>query len=246
MSVIKNRSKVIEELTNILMSLDKEFSDSVSADVYAYYDNSTGMVELSQYERVGHSWKNDDHITIYTKEAICFDVFDMFDDVSEMIEAAACYDGQFAAKIMSDIMMHYSVEEFEELDRSEIINYIKKHEDLYDNVKNVYSDHIDERQPEYKAKSEEIIDSLESFIQKEQQKLLIAKPTHGVDTIEVKAVETDCSGFYQDIRFSVIAENNEELLGFSWMEEVTEEEYPAEPFEESYWVLAEMGFTKEI
>ncbi len=70
--------------------------------------------------------------------------------------------------------------------------------------------------------------------------------TNGVDTIEVKAVETDCSGFYQDIHFSVIAENDEELLGFSWMEEVTEEEYPAEPFEESYWVLAEMGFTKEI
>lgn len=167
MSIIKNRVDVIEELTSMMMSLDKEFNNSTSTDVYAYCDNSTGMVELSQYERVGRSWKDDDHITIYTKEATCFDVFDMFDDVSEMIEAAACYDEQFAAKIMSDIMIYYSVEEFEELDRSEIINYIKKHEDLYGNVKNVYSDHIDEQQPEYKAKSEEIIDSLESFIQKE-------------------------------------------------------------------------------
>lgn len=164
MDIIKNRVDVIEKLTNMMMSLDKEFNNSTSTDVYAYYDNSTGMVELSFFERIGRSWKDDDHITVYTKEATCFDVFDMFDDISDMLVAASCYDEQTAAKIKNDIMTHYSVEDFDEVNRNEIVNYIKKHEDLCNNLKNVYSDHIDEQQPEYEAKAEKIIDSLEEKI----------------------------------------------------------------------------------
>lgn len=65
--------------------------------------------------------------------------------------------------------------------------------------------------------------------------------TNGVDTIEVKAVEERP----EVIHFSVI-DGETEILNYSWLDEITGEEHPGEPFDKSYFVLSELGFTQEV
>lgn len=66
MKKITNLDEVKRVLYNMIFGLEMEERD-YQTDIYAYYDEETGKVELEYFENVGgNSWLDDDHITVYT------------------------------------------------------------------------------------------------------------------------------------------------------------------------------------
>lgn len=80
---IININDLVSELAVILRKFEIDLNP-YQTDVYFYYDPDTKIGRLETFVNVGgHSWINDDHVTIYSDKPHYMNVYDYFDSVSE-------------------------------------------------------------------------------------------------------------------------------------------------------------------
>lgn len=160
MMIIKNREAVVEQLTEMLVQFAKDMN-AYDTDVYAYYNKETQEVELDTFVNPGgNSWLNDDHYTIYTDVQHHEDVFDSYDNEGDLLAAATNDDKEEAKKVEKAIAEELEIE-VDEVDYSDIRDYIKNNEKYYDNLTNAYNDMVEEMRAEYAQQAEEIISRFE-------------------------------------------------------------------------------------
>lgn len=160
MMIIKNREAVVEQLTEMLVQFAKDMN-AYDTDVYAYYNKDTQEVELDTFVNPGgNSWLNDDHYTIYTDDQHHEDVFDSYDNEGDLLAAATNDDKEEAKKVEKAIAEELEIE-VDEVDYSDIRDYIKNNEKYYDNLTNAYNDLVEEMRAEYAQQAEDIITRFE-------------------------------------------------------------------------------------
>lgn len=106
----------------------------------------------------GHSWINDDHVTIYSDEPHHVSIYDYFDSVLEFADAL---------EISKDDLIE-ATRKFKNLDtddsieRIEVIDYIKSDDKLVDKITAFYiSYYVDDYNVEFLSKAQEILSGIE-------------------------------------------------------------------------------------
>lgn len=155
---IVNINDLVSELAVILRKFEIDLNP-YQTDVYFYYDPDAKIGRLETFINVGgHSWINDDHVTIYSDESHYMNVYDYFDSVLEFADAL---------EISKDDLIE-ATRKFKNLDaddsieRIEVIDYIKSDDKLADKVTAYYIDyHVDEYEAEFLSKAQEILSGIE-------------------------------------------------------------------------------------
>ena len=84
---VVNINDLVSEFAVILRKFEIDLNP-YQTDVYFYYDADAKIGRLETFINVGgHSWLNDDHITIYSDLPNYDDVYDYFNDISEFADA---------------------------------------------------------------------------------------------------------------------------------------------------------------
>jgi len=161
---IVNRDAIVEQLTELLMTFDKE-CNQYQTDVYLYFDRDTNTATLDTFVNVGgNSWLNDDHYTIYRDREHHEDWSDHY-----------CNNGDFAWGLdMSVEDFNKEVFDFLNLDDDERADYdierydgyryVTSRDDYCEKLIAVYEDYIDEQRADYAQQAEEIFDREEKII----------------------------------------------------------------------------------
>lgn len=119
---IKNRTELIHNLADLIAE-NESLLLPYQVDIYAYYDNETGIVELSEFTNVGgNSWLNDDHYTIYVVKQSCNTVSDYYENASDMAEAIGKDINTLRAETAEDLDC-----DLEYVEDSDIKHYIMQH-----------------------------------------------------------------------------------------------------------------------
>lgn len=79
MKKIKNFDETVEKVMDLMQQYEY-YCPSSNHDIYAYYDADTQTVDIMDYEYMGYSWINDDHIILYTWN---YNYKDEWDDVDD-------------------------------------------------------------------------------------------------------------------------------------------------------------------
>lgn len=155
---IININDLVSELTVILRKFEIDLNP-YQTDVYFYYDPDTKIGRLETFINVGgHSWLNDDHVTIYSDEPHYMNVYDYFDSVLEFADALEISKNDLikAVRKFKDFGINFPV------DRRNIIDYIKSDDKLADKVMAYYIDYyVDEYEAEFLSKAQEILNGIE-------------------------------------------------------------------------------------
>lgn len=160
MKDIKNRSEVVESLTEILVQFDKK-CNRYQTDVYAYYDAETGTVTLDTFVNVGgNSWLDDEHETIYSDREHFEGAYDWYQTIGEFADALDITEEQLLAEVRT--ANDYDYDEDDPVDWIDARDYIKSRSDYDDKVIAAYEAYIDDIRSEYAAKAEDIISDYES------------------------------------------------------------------------------------
>lgn len=155
---IININDLVSELAVILRKFEIDLNP-YQTDVYFYYDADAKIGRLETFINVGgHSWINDDHVTIYSDEPHYMSIYDYFDSVLEFADAL---------EISKDDLIE-ATRKFKNLDaddsieRIEVIDYIKSDDKLADKVTAYYIDYyVDEYEAEFLSKAQEILSRIE-------------------------------------------------------------------------------------
>ena len=160
---IKNRDEIIEQLTELLMTLAKE-CNRYQTDIYLYFDRDTNTATLDTFVNVGgNSWLDDDHYTIYCDREHYEDLRDIF---------CFCEDGDFVEGLDMSIedfdkeaLVFLDLDEDEkddyEIEQCDRYRYVMSRDDYRDKLWEVYEEYIDEQKAEYAEQAEEIISNWE-------------------------------------------------------------------------------------
>lgn len=141
MKELKNYADLLEQLTKILLNLEKD-KNHYQTDIYLYYDEQEETGSLDTFTNPGGtSWINDDHYCI----GIDPEHYDtMFDDYPNI--------GDLAGTIESCDVLHLAANKLDvsedELTWHDVKEYIEADPDLVDEFYDVYSDMIDEEYTE--------------------------------------------------------------------------------------------------
>lgn len=156
--LIKNREKIIEQLTEMLMQFDKD-ENKYQTDVYLYYDEENHTAELDTFVNVGgNSWLNDDHYTIYTdKEHYDNGVFSYYQNSCEIAEAL----GITNTELEYDIRQFHKLDADEEPDWYDTCKFIESNDEYMAILTQNYYDCIEEMRPEYVHRAEIIMEDFE-------------------------------------------------------------------------------------
>lgn len=153
-----NINELVPELAVILRKFEIDLNP-YQTDVYFYYDADAKIGRLETFINVGgHSWLNDDHITIYSDEPHYMNVYDYFDSVLEFADALEISKNDLikAVRKFKDFGINFPV------DRRNIIDYIKSDDKLADKVTAYYIDYyVDEYEAEFLSKAQEILCGIE-------------------------------------------------------------------------------------
>lgn len=165
MKEIKNRSEVVERLAELMAKFEAECA-TYDIDIYAYYNDETGEVELTGYDNIGgNSWINDNHITLYTvKGSNCGLLGSEFYATVEDIADGLCMTAEELLKETIDDGLIDEDEEIEDADdfKHEICKYVKSMHSYMDMLQSVYKDAFD--MDEIRARAEDCIAELETKI----------------------------------------------------------------------------------
>lgn len=155
---IVNINDLVSELAVILRKFEIDLNP-YQTDVYFYYDPDAKIGRLETFINVGgHSWINDDHVTIYSDLPNYDDVYDYFSDISEFADALEISENDLikAVRKFKDFGINFPV------DRRNIIDYIKSDDKLADKVAAYYIDYyVDEYEAEFLSKAQEILSGIE-------------------------------------------------------------------------------------
>ena len=155
---IININDLVSELAVILRKFEIDLNP-YQTDVYFYYDPDTKIGRLETFINVGgHSWLNDDHVTIYSDEPHYMNVYDYFDSVLEFADALEISKNDLikAVRKFKDFGINFPV------DRRNIIDYIKSDDKLVDKITAFYiSYYVDDYNVEFLSKAQEILSGIE-------------------------------------------------------------------------------------
>lgn len=156
--LIKNREKIIDQLTEMLMQFDKD-GNKYQTDVYLYYDEENQTAELHTFVNVGgNSWLDDDHYTIYTdKEHYDDGVFSYYQDSCEIAEALEITN----TELEYDIRQFHKLDADEEPDWYDTCKFIESNDEYMAILIQNYYDYIEEMRPEYVHRAEIIMEDFE-------------------------------------------------------------------------------------
>lgn len=153
-----NINDLVSELAVILRKFEIDLNP-YQTDVYFYYDADTKIGRLETFINVGgHSWLNDDHVTIYSDSPNYDDVYDYFNDISEFADALEISENDLikAVRQFKDFGINFPV------DRRNIIGYIKSDDKLANKVTAYYIDYyVDKYEAEFLSKAQEILSRIE-------------------------------------------------------------------------------------
>lgn len=153
-----NINDLVSELAVILRKFEIDLNP-YQTDVYFYYDADAKIGRLETFINVGgHSWLNDDHVTIYSDSPNYDDVYDYFNDISEFADALEISENDLikAVRQFKDFGINFPV------DRRNIIDYIKSDDKLANKVTAYYIDYyVDEYEAEFLSKAQEILSRIE-------------------------------------------------------------------------------------
>lgn len=150
---IKNREAIIEQLTEILMQFDKD-CNQYQTDVYLYYDAENQTAELDTFVNVGgNSWLDDDHYTIYCDKEHYENFWDWYQNSAEFADVLEIPN----TELEFETRQYHEYDEDTELDWSDFRDYLKSVDDYTEKLQQAYNDCIDEMQPDYAEKAEEIM-----------------------------------------------------------------------------------------
>ena len=147
---IINHDQIIEQLSELLRQFDVKLN-RYQTDVYMYV-RENGFAELDTFVNVGgNSWLDDDHITIYSDCEHYDDIYDSFDTIESLCDAAGI---QRDSKLIADmdwIEIRDYIKSNPILDQSLIDEYIACLPDMsdYHDRANVIFDYAIERLREY-------------------------------------------------------------------------------------------------
>lgn len=154
---MKNRAEIVEKLAEMLMDFDKGCNE-YETDIYLYYDEATETAELDTFVNVGgNSWLNDDHITIYRDKPHTENMFDWYQNISELAEYAEISE----EKLTAETREYHGYDEDDEVDFFDVREYIKSKEDYMEKLSEAYDATIDECKTDYIEKAENIISEIE-------------------------------------------------------------------------------------
>lgn len=159
---IKNRAEIVEELTEMLMDLDKACKP-YETDIYLYYDEATETAELKMFENVGgNSWLCDDHITLYRDEPHTEDnMFDCREDIAVMAEFAGFSEEQLE-QLVAGTKKYLGYDEDDEVELDEVLRYISECETNYmEQVCKAHDAYIDACKDDYIESAESILSEFE-------------------------------------------------------------------------------------
>ena len=155
MKEIKNKEAVIEQLAEMLMKFDKSFNQ-YNTDVYLYYNEETQEATLDEFVYVGNSWRDDDHITIYTDKEHYDNIYEHMDDLTFHMSDALDMDRGSLKK---------SVAEYFEIDVDNVERYhMEKWAEKfhYEKMHEYYNEwFINENRSDYVERAEMIIERFE-------------------------------------------------------------------------------------
>lgn len=138
---IINYEQIIEQLATMLRQFDVDLN-SYQTDVYMYVDDN-GVASLDTFVNVGgNSWLDDDHITIYSDREHHDDIYDYFDTIEYLCEAAGI-------KIDSDL--------FADMDWCELRDFIRSNSILNQHLCDEYIKCLPDMS-EYRDRAVEIFD----------------------------------------------------------------------------------------
>lgn len=156
MRELKNREAVIEQLTEMLMQFDKDFN-GYNTDVYLYYNEETQEATLDEFVYIGNSWRDDDHVTIYTDECHYDDIYEhMMDYFEENVSDALDMDIVDIEKAVSEWLDI----DIDDVDACDIAKWVEEfHSEKMHEYYN--SRFIDENRSDYVERAEMIIERFE-------------------------------------------------------------------------------------
>lgn len=156
MKEIKNKEVVIEQLTKMLMQFDKDFNE-YNTDVYLYYNEETKTAELDTFVYVGNSWRDDDHVTIYTDSQHYDDIYEhMMDYFEENVSDALDMDIVDIEKAVSEWLDI----DIDDVDVCDIAKWVKEFHS--EKMHEYYNDRfIDENRSDYVEHAKMIIERFE-------------------------------------------------------------------------------------
>lgn len=153
-----NINDLVSELAVILRKFEIDLNP-YQTDVYFYYDPDTKIGRLETFINVGgHSWINDDHVTIYSDEPHYMNIYDYFDSVLEFADALEISKNDLieATRKFKNLNSDDSIE------RIEVIDYIKSDNKLVNKLTAFYiSYYVDDYNVEFLSKAQEILSRIE-------------------------------------------------------------------------------------
>lgn len=161
---IRNRDEIIEQLTELLMTFDKE-CNQYQTDVYLYFDRDTNTATLDTFVNVGgNSWLNDDHYTIYRDREHYEDWSDYYTETSDFAWGLDMSVEDFNKEVLDFLDLDDDERADYKIEYYDSYNYILSRKDYKAKLIAVYEDYIDEQRPDYAEQAEEIFEREEDII----------------------------------------------------------------------------------
>lgn len=130
---IKNAKELRAELREMLINFMINANEH-ETDVYLYLDEETSTGELYEFVNVGgKSWLDDDHITIYTDHQHNEDMYDVYNNISEIAESVGMSTEEIMIKALErlrGIDEWYDDFDVDDITMQHVIDLINDDDDL--------------------------------------------------------------------------------------------------------------------
>lgn len=152
---IKNRKKLLEQLTKIIMDFEKAMN-KFETDIYCEIDKD-GNVTLHQYTNVDGDILPDENLyLLYADEEHEDELFDNYKDIAEIADALKINEAQLIKLTAS-----YNDKNVDDVDFDDVVAYVQSQDTLYEKCKQDYYDWIDAQKSMYAELADEQITEVE-------------------------------------------------------------------------------------
>lgn len=161
---IKNKDALIEAMADLLMQYDKDLNN-YQTDVYLYLDGE-GNGTLEEFQNVGgNSWKNDDHITIYSDQEHYGTMYNWYTESCDLAWGLGMEWEELRQEVREWLLEEGAIEPEDmdeyEPDYDETLEYIKENESYIDKLQEKFDAEIDANRSDYISEAIEIIEDAE-------------------------------------------------------------------------------------
>lgn len=167
-NLVKNRTEIVEQLTEILIDFDKSLSQ-YQTDVYLYYDEGTKTAKLDTYPDCSYPDNVDDDnvYIIYSDHQHYENWSGYYCNKGDFAWGLDMSNEDFDSEVCEYLKQQgYEVEEGYEPEWYEKRDYIESREDYSDKLFEVYVANLEEQRAEYAEQAEQIISEWENNAEK--------------------------------------------------------------------------------